>query len=168
MEQNTFSRSCVGQNAICTIHPHRSNVNFPVKVHQGFLLYKHKFDSKQLWPKKIKNSSYSGGMYPNVPTRRVGMDEFPTSVSLVNPKSATCNMNSRNVLWSFHQISMATWEANNLMVSITKMKKALPFHGSFCLSIYLLIWYRDECTRVPYVHEYIQVLLLNPTQFAPL
>lgn len=29
-------------------------------------------------------------MYPNVPTRRVGRDEFPTSVSFVNPKSATC------------------------------------------------------------------------------
>ena len=30
-------------------------------------------------------------MYPNVPTRRpVGSDELPTSVSLVNPKSATC------------------------------------------------------------------------------
>lgn len=29
-------------------------------------------------------------MYPNVPTRRpVGSDELPTSVSLVNPKSAT-------------------------------------------------------------------------------
>ena len=33
--------------------------------------------------------SYSGGMYPNVPTRRVGSDVLPTSVSFVNPKSAT-------------------------------------------------------------------------------
>jgi hypothetical protein len=32
-------------------------------------------------------------MYPNVPTRRVGSDVLPTSVSLVNPKPATCNAN---------------------------------------------------------------------------
>lgn len=32
-------------------------------------------------------------MYPNVPTRRVGSDALPTSVSFVNPKSATCNVN---------------------------------------------------------------------------
>ena len=39
-------------------------------------------------------------MYPNVPTRRVGSDAPPTSVSLVNPKSATYSAN----------ISVQQWE----------------------------------------------------------
>jgi hypothetical protein len=34
--------------------------------------------------------SYSGDMYPNVPTRRVRRDALPTLVSFANPKSATC------------------------------------------------------------------------------
>lgn len=45
---------------------------------------------------KIKKVSYSGGMYPNVPIRREESDILlPTSVSLVNPKSATCNKENR-------------------------------------------------------------------------
>lgn len=36
-----------------------------------------------------KKVSYSGGIYPKVPTSRVGRDEPPTSVSFVSPKSAT-------------------------------------------------------------------------------
>lgn len=37
----------------------------------------------------MKGASYSGGMYPNVPTSLVGIDVLPTSVSFVKPKSAT-------------------------------------------------------------------------------
>lgn len=47
-----------------------------------------------------RKKTYSGGMYPNVPTRRVGSDAPPTSVSLVNPKSATYSAN----------ISVQQWE----------------------------------------------------------
>lgn len=46
-------------------------------------------DCKFLRINRNKDLSYSGGMYPNVPTRRVGSDALPTSVSFVNPKSAT-------------------------------------------------------------------------------
>lgn len=57
--------------------------------------------------KKSRRPSYSGGMYPNVPTRRVGIDVLPTSVSFVKPKSATCtNIISLTLTSkSFHKIN---------------------------------------------------------------
>jgi hypothetical protein len=69
--------------------------------------------------KKKKNQdkkvSYSGGMYPNVPTRRVGIDVLPPSVSLVNPKSATCNKENRGdfsatMRIGFERNIMALWQ----------------------------------------------------------
>lgn len=38
-------------------------------------------------------TSYSGGMYPKVPTRRVCSELVPYSVNFVSPKSATCTRN---------------------------------------------------------------------------
>jgi hypothetical protein len=68
-------------------------------------------------------------MYPNVPTRRVGSDEPPTSVNLVNPKSATYSANI-----SVQQCELAF---EDLIATIKVIMQ--PLHGSSCLSIYLLI-----------------------------
>ena len=55
-----------------------------------FLMLKAMYEKKRKYQNTISSQvSYSGGMYPNVPTRRVCNDVLPTSVSLVKPKSAT-------------------------------------------------------------------------------
>lgn len=101
--------------------------------------------------------TYSGGMYPNVPTRRpVGSDELPTSVNLVNPKSATYKY---EYFISFHS------NPNN-KIRDRISKHIQPFPGSFYLSIYLLALCRGEYIQELYAHGYIQDLWQNPKQSA--
>jgi hypothetical protein len=103
------------------------------------------------------NKLYSGGMYPNVPTRRpVGSDELPTSVSLVNPKSATYKYE--------HFMSFHSNENNKNRDRVSN--RIQPFPGSFCLSIYLLALCHDEYIQALYAHGYIQDLWQNPKQSA--
>lgn len=97
-------------------------------------------------------------MYPNVPTRRpVGSDELPTSVSLVNPKSATCVYE--------HFMSSRTDSNNKSKDKISKHIQPSP--GSFCLLIYLLTLCHDGCIQALYAREYILDLWQSPKQSAP-
>jgi hypothetical protein len=85
-----------------------------------------KINEMKIEKKKENINSYSGGMYPNVPARRVCNEELPYSDSFASPKSATCT----KISW----INKSDFRVYHINTSFL-----LPFHGSSCLLIYLLI-----------------------------
>lgn len=101
--------------------------------------------------------TYSGGMYPNVPTRRVCNEALPYSDSFDSPKSATCTRGLVSCI-----CIKAFFETDNKYQGIF----ALPLRGSFCLLRCLPTWCHDECRQEQCVRGCIQVPLLNPRLFA--
>lgn len=61
-----------------------------IKMNMLIVTAMNKVVMNELMKKTWKLIAYSGGMYPNVPTRRVCNEALPYSDSFVRPKSATC------------------------------------------------------------------------------
>ena len=81
-------------------------------------------------------------MYPNVPTRREGSEVFPYSVNFVSPKSATCTKRVNFGIMKVTSVTPLKQKRKKEVISVSTTSKqalSLPFPGSSCLLVYLLI-----------------------------